>query len=87
MTLALEIPDELLDEIARRAAALLVAPSNEAEPWLTHAEAAEHLAKSTSHLYTLKARGIGPPVHKDGSRNYYLASELDAWRRDRGDVA
>jgi excisionase family DNA binding protein len=77
----LELPDALLDEIARRAAGL-VEPAAAQEPWLTVDQAAEHMAISVSQLYSLcSARRVnGLPVVKEGSRSYFRASDLDRWR-------
>ncbi len=84
MSTALELPDVMLDEIARRAAAL-IGDTAAAEPWLTVEQAAAHLAISTSQLYTLTSQRHrnGLPVTKEGSRSYYRASELDRWRKER----
>ena len=80
-----ELPDSLLDEVAQRAAKL-IAEAPVPEPWLNVEEAAAHLAISTSQLYTLTSqrRRNGLPVTKEGSRNYFRASELDAWRTRNG---
>jgi predicted DNA-binding transcriptional regulator AlpA len=87
-TLNLSLPDELLDEIARRAAQLAaeqIATPATPERWLTADAAAEHLGISKSQLYTLTSQRQrnGLPVTKEGSRSYYRASELDAWRAGR----
>jgi len=78
------LPDELVERIAQRAAQLLAerqAPA--AEPWLDVRGAAAHLGISTSQLYSLCAqrRRNGIPLVKEGSRSYFKASALDAWRR------
>lgn len=82
---AIELPDPLLDEIARRAARLIDQQQPTPEPWLNVEQAAEHLAISTSQLYTLcsQRHRNGLPVTKDGSRSYFKASELDRWRAER----
>jgi hypothetical protein len=77
------LPPELLEQVAQRAAEILAERSGAGpEPWLDVAGAAEHLAISTSQLYTLTSQRHrnGLPCLKEGSRNYYRASELDAWR-------
>jgi excisionase family DNA binding protein len=80
--LAVELPPELLEQIAERAAKLMESRATATpEPWLTVEQAAAHLALSTSQLYTLcSRRDSGLPFHKEGSRSYFRASELDAWR-------
>ena len=77
--LELYMPAELVEAIAARAADLaadLVAARP--EPWITVAQAAEHLACPRSRIYSLvSARRI--PFCKDGSRVLFKASALDAW--------
>jgi hypothetical protein len=82
--LVVTLSDEQLEQLAARAAELLAErQESAAEPWLTVEQAAEHLAISTSQLYSLTSQRHhnGLPLTKEGSRNYYRASELDAWRR------
>ena len=79
----IEIPPEVVEAIAQRAAEI-VAGNPVAEPWLTHEQAAAHLGISASQLYSLVSRRNGLPHTKEGSRTYYRASELDAWRRNGG---
>jgi hypothetical protein len=79
----LDLPDEVIDEIARRAAAIAASSAPAAaEPWLNIKQAAEHMGISTSQLYTLcsRRRVNGIPVTKEGARSYFKASELDRWR-------
>jgi excisionase family DNA binding protein len=86
MNLHVEVPDELIQQVAERAAALLAERSQpEAERWLTHAEAAEHLAISSSTLYSLAAQRQRNhlPLTKEGSKNLYKASALDRWREQQ----
>jgi hypothetical protein len=84
MSLAFELPAELVEQVAERAAQLLAERQERAaEPWLNVEQAAAHLAISASQLYSLTSQRHrnGLPCTKEGSRNYYRASELDAWRR------
>lgn len=86
MNVGLELPTDVLDEIAARAAALIADSAAPApEPWLNVDQAAEHMAMSKSQLYTLcsQQKRNGIPVLKEGSRSYFRASELDAWREER----
>lgn len=46
---------------------------------LTPAQAAEHLALSTSTLANWRCAGAGPPSVKVGGRVRYRLAELDAW--------
>lgn len=76
MTLSLEIPPELVEEVATRAAELVEQRSDRC-PWLTTKQAAEHLACPPSRIYDLV--GLGKlPVYKDGSRSVYRREDLDA---------
>jgi hypothetical protein len=83
MTLHLPVPDELIEQVAERAAELVAARSQpEAERWMTHAEAARHLGISASQLYSLAAQRHRNhlPVLKEGQRSFYLPSALTRWR-------
>jgi excisionase family DNA binding protein len=75
---------EAIEQIAQRAAEL-VTRRETAEPWLTTEQAAAHLGLSASQLYTLvsQRRRNGLPVTKEGSRSYFRATELDAWREGK----
>ena len=80
-----ELDVDTLAELAERLAPLLAKHNGttaQPEPWLDVAGAAAHLGCSTSRIYELshKRRSNHFPVHKDGSRSYFKASELDAWR-------
>jgi hypothetical protein len=80
--LHLPVPDELIEQVAERAAALVVERSQAADDgWLDVPEAAAHMRISTSELYAkCSRRGAAFPVHKEGSRSYFRRHELDAWR-------
>jgi excisionase family DNA binding protein len=79
MTLALPLPDELVDAIAKRVAELLAEPEQRGpEPWVGVAEAANHLACKPHRIYGLVHRGE-VPHRKDGTRLLFRRSELDAW--------
>jgi excisionase family DNA binding protein len=84
--LELTVTAELVEAIAARAAELaadLVAARQ--EPWITVAQAADHLACPKSRVYSLvSARRI--PHQKDGSRTLFKASELDAWVAQGGGI-
>jgi excisionase family DNA binding protein len=82
--LRFELPDDLINEVAARAAAL-VRSRPESEPWIGVADAAAHLACPASRIYALvSARRI--PFRKDGSRLLFRRTELDVWIRDGGAV-
>ena len=85
--LTIELTDELLEQVAQRVAAILgvtAAPASP-EPWLTVEQAATHLGISKSQLYSLcSTRQTSKiPFTKDGSRTFFKASALDAWRTER----
>jgi len=87
--LALQVPEDLLDEIARRAAAIVAAERTTAapEPWLDvdgaarHLGYADNLARGRRRVFDLNAGAPsnGWPVHHDGRRCIYRASEIDAY--------
>jgi excisionase family DNA binding protein len=59
--LALTLPDELVEKIARRAAELVLAEMRESNgagsPWLSLAQAADYIGVSTRQLQRLIAQG------------------------------
>jgi excisionase family DNA binding protein len=83
MSLTIDLPEELVERIAERAAELLADRESPASHWLTVLEAAEYLRCPKSRIYSLvSARRI--PHVKDGSRTLFARSELDTWLRDGG---
>jgi excisionase family DNA binding protein len=84
--LEVHVPRDLVDQIAAKAAALAAdMVAARPEPWITVAQAADHLACPKSRIYSLvSARRI--PFHKDSSRVLFKASELDRWVLDGGGV-
>lgn len=73
--LRIELPDEVVEAIARRAAEIaLGALGKTASPWMTRAEAANYLRLPLSRLE--KDRRV--PCHRDGGRILYHRGELDA---------
>ena len=83
ITLTVQLTDDQLADIAENVAQILKRDtSSKPEPWLTVEQAAQHLAMSTSQVYQLthKRHTTQFPVHKNGSRSYFKATELDAWR-------
>lgn len=84
--LTLDLPPELIDVIAERAAAILV--EREAPPedrWLRGAEQiAAYIGSTRSRVYALvSARRI--PVEHDGAAIVAKRSILDAWIKKGGD--
>ncbi len=74
-----------LDRLAAALSSRLTPATAEPEPWLTVEGAAAHLACSKQRIYDLASQRAtnGFPVHKDGSRSLFKASELDQWVRTR----
>lgn len=82
--LALQLPDELLDEIARRAADLLAEQHRAPEPWLDVTAAAKHLGygddllRGRRRVYDLVSRSELQP-RRDGKRLLFRPADLDAY--------
>jgi excisionase family DNA binding protein len=79
----LELPDSVLEQIAQRAAEILLAREpisngNTASTYLTITEAAEFLRAKRHRVDDLLSRGT-LTRHKDGSRTLILRSELEAY--------
>jgi len=84
--IAIDIGDELIEQIAERAAALIADQRNEAagDGWLRGAhKIAAYIDAPRSRVYGLvSARRM--PVHRDGSALIARRSELDAWLLNGG---
>lgn len=83
--LALALPEELIELIAKRAAEILIDRRGTAEDgWLRGADRiAAYIDSPRSRVYALtSARRI--PIHHDGSALVARRSELDRWIRDGG---
>lgn len=79
----LELPDSVLEEIAQRAAEILLArePSSNgdtASPYLTIVEAAELLRSKRHRVDDLLSRGTLTRI-KDGTRTLVARAELEAY--------
>ena len=87
--LTFELPPELVEQIAERAAELLAGSGNAQEDgWLRGADRiAAYIDAPRSRVYSL-ASCTPPriPIHRDGSSLIARRSELDAWVRDGGGV-
>lgn len=75
--LALSVPDDLVETIARRAAELVAAPPP-LDPFLTVDEAGEYLRCKPKRIYDLCSQRRIDYV-KDGSRTLIRRSDLDAY--------
>ncbi|HEX5527224.1 MAG TPA: excisionase family DNA-binding protein [Solirubrobacterales bacterium] len=84
--LALELPADVLDAVAERAAEIVLERLGEptpSSPWLDVAGAAEYIAAPVSRIYALvSANRI--PHHRDGSRLLFHRDELDDHIRSGG---
>ena len=79
MNATLQLPPELLEQIARRVLELLAERDTDmraASPWMTTIEAAEYLRCPRSRVFDLTSQGR-LRVHKDGARSLYLKQHLD----------
>jgi excisionase family DNA binding protein len=78
-----EFPPELIEEVAERAAEILLERGKDDDHWMNVAEAAEYLRCPTSRIYALTSAGK-IPHHHDGARLLFRKSELDAWVENGG---
>ena len=81
--IAVSVPDEVVERVARRAAELLrdevpVAP----ERFVDVKEAAQHLGRRPHRIYDLVHQRV-IPFYKEGSRLLFRCSELTAWLEQR----
>jgi excisionase family DNA binding protein len=76
---SLNISQEIIDEIARRAADIVDQRQRRASTsgYLTTDQAAEYIGTRTRRIYELVQQGK-LPVYKDGSRSLYKREDLDA---------
>lgn len=85
--LVFEVPDELIESIAEKVAAILEAHERPSEDgWLRGGQAiADYIGAPRSRVYAL-ATTTPPriPVHRDGSALVARRSALDLWLRDGG---
>ena len=82
--MSVEIPEGLLDSIARRIAMMMtghlkeLGVGNDVPRWVDANGAAEYMAFSVSKVRKLTTRNQIPHHHHDG-RVHYRTDELDAW--------
>lgn len=77
------MPDELIEVIAQRAAALVPSSTTE-DRWMDAREAAAYLAIPVSTIHKLtSARAIPCSQDTPGGKLYFKRSALDAWREAR----
>jgi excisionase family DNA binding protein len=78
MSLAIPLPQQLVDEIARKVADLISDQHAPAPDYLTPAEAADYLRCKPQRIYDLTSQGR-LRARKDGSRSLFKRSDLDAY--------
>lgn len=81
VTITLDLPDAVLDEIARRAAELVTANGShagEVKPWLDTKAAANYIAATPGRIHDLVQLGKLTPC-RDGRRLLFKRSDLDAY--------
>jgi excisionase family DNA binding protein len=83
-TLALVVPPELVEQVAERAAQLVLdslhdhEPGDASSPYITIPEAAQYLRAKRHRVDDLLSRGT-LTRHKDGTRTLILRAELEAY--------
>jgi excisionase family DNA binding protein len=81
MSVTLELPDTVLEQIAQRAAELVAAQSSTAlttSPWLDTKGAAAYIAASPGRIHDLVQLGKLTP-RRDGRRLLFRGEDLDAY--------
>jgi hypothetical protein len=82
--LSVDFPDELIEQIAQRAAEIVGRP--EADGWLRGAPAiGAYIGAPASRVYALSSAGR-IPTHHDGASLIARRSELDTWVLDGGGI-
>jgi excisionase family DNA binding protein len=83
VNLALDLPDDLVEQIAQRAAELVAErQATTASPWLDTRGAAEYIAAPVSRVHDLVGlRKLTP--HRDGRRLLFKRTDLDAYLENR----
>jgi excisionase family DNA binding protein len=76
--LAIDLPPELVEQIAQRAANLVVERQPTASPWLDADGAAAYLATGRDRIYDLVQLGKLDPC-RDGRRLLFRPDDLDAY--------
>jgi excisionase family DNA binding protein len=80
--LTLNLPDELLEQIAQRAAELVAERRQPARsPWLNTDQAADYIATKPSRVHDLVSLGKLTP-RRDGRRLLFRREDLDRYLED-----
>lgn len=74
---SIDVPDELVEQIAQRTAELLRERPPALSPFLDVAEAADYLRTSKQRVYDLSSSGR-LRAHRDGRRLLFRTEDLDA---------
>jgi excisionase family DNA binding protein len=78
MSLAVELPEELIEQVALRAVELIREQEPESDEWLTSKQAADYLKCGRGRIHNLVSEGR-IPVHREGGRLLFSRQELDDW--------
>lgn len=83
-SLTVELPEQLIEEIAQRAARLLrdelqPAPEEPEQRYLTPADAAAYLGVRRKRVYDLTSAGVLVPDGRDGRTPLYTRETIDAY--------
>lgn len=81
MNARLELPDELVEQIAQRAASILAQSRLSVSPWLDTKGAAEHLCCSPARIHDLVQLNALHP-RRDGRRLLFRRDDLDRYLED-----
>ena len=85
MLAEMNLPADVVRDIASRVAAELAVNPSQSSPWFTPKDAATYLRMSYRALEDMRARGEGPKFAKVGTRLVrYHRSDLDAWLQSDG---
>jgi excisionase family DNA binding protein len=75
----IEVPDELLNELAARIAARIDMPREPESPWAQLETAATYMDTSVEALRSAVKRGAIPSHRNGNGRIVFNRAELDAW--------
>lgn len=79
----LQLPDDVLEAIAARAAELVPAPAApDPDRWLTAAELAAYLSMSERWVHYLRAGGM--PHAEIGGKRRFKVCEVEPWMEEHG---
>jgi len=81
-TITLELSDEVIEQIAQRAAAIVAGSATQSlSPWLDTKSAAQHLCCGSDRIHDLVQLGKLTP-RRDGRRLLFRVTDLDDYLED-----